>query len=640
MIDEKFTLENMPPKGHPQVAAFAENLFQIAKKEKERLRKADDFLANYSLYRGRTPAGRLNLKTSSPVNLYFSNVERTIANITAREPVGECVDMDGTGDGSEKVLSQALLKWWKETNQQRKTRTSARTMEIYGLTIEKPVWLKDQHRPDILITDPYSFFPAPGNWSNISEEAPYICYAYLDYTDKTEKEYGVTGILQDDAYDLLGAVREEYQPNSGVSHIGNYEDALIPSRTKYEESDKKVERCLILEVWVRDKRIKTVTNDTPVTDESGMQAMNESGDPLFERITTKMPVYSDSIRKITITQARGDAKTKDQSGFMVLDDSANPNINPALETELASTTYPWGRLPVFTANSYQDLVSIWGFSAAEQVGDLITKINRIISKLINYVTNVMAPPLIVQQHCGISRSQIEENMLKGGRLVLMPTTPNARIEFMQIPNLPSTFFQVLDLITRFFDRVYTIEDADRGSAPKGVIAASAIIALQERNQILMQAKTSSIDFLAEQRSRWYIGLLQNLGTKTETVKVADEPIPYKGVNFAGRKFSYVIEAGSTTPKTSLAVQEMAVKLYELAAIDRQALLESLNFPGWQEIVERAGESQLDQALKILTDAGLDEEQAIQLKQYLMRPGQNKEKEKETKTAKVETSEVR
>jgi hypothetical protein len=270
-------------------------------------------------------------------------------------------------------------------------------------------------------------------------------------------------------------------------------------------------------------------------------------------------------------------------------------------------------------NSYKDLISIWGFSAAEQVGDLISKINKIVKRLISYTLNVMTPPLIVQQHCGITRDMVESELSKDGRLVLMPNTPNARIEFMQIPNLPATFFQVLDVVIKLFDRVYQIEDADRGQAPGGVIAASAIVALQERNQVLMQAKTTAIDFLAEQRSRWAIGLWQNFGTSAELVEVNEEPTEFVGSRYAGRGFTYVVESGSTTPRTSLQVQEMAVNLYKLGAIDRRALLEPINFPDWLQIIERMGENDLDHALQVLIDAGLPEEQAIQLKQFLIQP---------------------
>jgi hypothetical protein len=225
----------------------------------------------------------------------------------------------------------------------------------------------------------------------------------------------------------------------------------------------------------------------------------------------------------------------------------------------------------------------------------------------------MAPPLIIQKHCGITQADIESNLAKSGRMILMPTVPNARIEFMQIPNLPETFFRVLDLIVRFFDRVYQIEEADRGEAPRGVIAASAIAALQERNQVLMQTKTTSIDSLVEQRSRWAIGLYQNFGTTEDTVSVNGTTEVFQGIAFAGRKYGYVVEAGSTTPRTNLQIQEMAMGLAEKNFIDRRALLEVLNFPNWKEIVERLGENQLDQALNILVQAGMPIEMAQQLK---------------------------
>ena len=623
-IDPKWTLSSIPPKGHKDVAAFAHSLFDIAKMEKERLGKPGDFLSNYALYRGKQSTGNNTLVKAAhtPVNLYFANIERTVSNITARQPVGEVVDLDGIKDDAQDMLSVKLLKWWKDTSQQAKTRATARTMEIYGITVEKPYWAKDLSDPNIMLTDPFAFFPAPGNWDDMSTEPPYVCFAYLDFVDKTEKEFSVSGVAQDDAYQLLGTEREKYKADNYTSaqqRIGNYEDPMYKvGKNDNAASDQKIERCLIIEVWVRDKRIKNVTEEMPVLDDADAPLVDDQGRHVMEVVTRKEPVYPDGIRKITITQRKGDKKAKKtESPFMVLDDCANPNINPNLEVELAQNTHPWGRIPVYTANSYRDLISPWGFAAAEQVGDLIIKINLIVSKLVAYVLNVMTPPLIIQKHCGISRAMIESSLKNSGRLVLMPTTPNARIEFMEIPNLPSTFFQVLDLIIKLFDRVSQIEDADRGEAPNRVVAASAIVALQERNQEVRQSKTTSIESLVEQRSRWAIGLWQNFGTKSELVEVGGEPQKFVGTQFAYRKFSYVVESGSTTPRTSLQIQEMAQKLFELKAIDQEALLEALNFPGWKEIIKRAQMSMFDQIIEILLEMGMPEEQAMQLQEMLM-----------------------
>lgn len=625
-MDKKWNLSNLPPKNNKDVAEFANNLFDIANQEKIRLGKNEDFLSYHSLYMGKT-GGPENVQPGLiPVNLYMANVERTVAVITARKPVGVVEDLDGTkDDGCEDILSAKLQKWWINTGQQEKLRATAQAMEIYGFVSEKPAWDKNLSQPTIALNDPFAFFPAPGLYEDLDTDMPFMCYVYLRYVSEVEKEFGVKDIVPDEAYDLLGTVREEFK-GSGYGPIdqsltGTYDDPYTKkSGTESGSVDKKLERCLVKEIWVRDRSTKKVSEEHPVINpETGMPEMDENGQMIIQKITKTVAVYPDGIRKITIAET--DNKGKNKSGYVVLDDSANPNINPALPVEVASTTHPWGRFPCYYTNSYRDQVSMWGFPAAVQTGDLIVKINQIISKLVNYVVGVMSPPLIVQRNCGITQEEIATQLEKTGRLLLMPTTPNARIEFMQIPNLPSTFFDVLNTLVGFFDRVYAIEDADRGQAPSGVIAASAIAALQERNQVLIQAKTTSVERLAEHRSRWCLGLYTNFGTSAETVDVAGEPQEFIGTRFAGRKFGYVVESGSIVHKTDLTIQEQSMELYQMGVIDRQALLETLNYPGWKEIVERSGEGQLDQALQILIAAGMPEEGAMQLKQYLMQPGQ-------------------
>ena len=156
-MDEKWNLSLIPPMKHKDVAEFAANLFEIARVERDRLKKPEDWEESFNLYSGMDKQKRKML-----VNLYFSNIERTVSNITARTPSGEVVDMDGRQDESEKVLTAALKKWWQETNQQKLNKDSARQMEINGIVIHHPGWEKDKERVFISLTDPYSFFPAPG----------------------------------------------------------------------------------------------------------------------------------------------------------------------------------------------------------------------------------------------------------------------------------------------------------------------------------------------------------------------------------------------------------------------------------------------------------------------------------------------
>lgn len=633
MISDEWTLKNLPPKNHEDVGEFVSLLFEAAKAERERLNVTNRFLANYALYRGKSnsqpQSGRKGFVGQSrgitTVNLFFSNVERTVQNITSRNPTGEVVDMDGFEDDAQNILSMELKKWWKDTNQQQLTKISAKTMEIYGIVPEKPSWDKNSKSPAIDCLDPFAFFPCPGNWEGdeINTKCPYICYAYLDFVAEVEGESwpdhpnGVKDIRANEAYDLMGGIREKYNQvsKSNSSSIGNYADPMTV-RTSSDSSspqEKKLERCLIIELWCRDSRTKTIDTEEPLFDEIGNLVLDENQVPQIKVTSITTPVYRDGVRKITFTQSTA---KDNKSGWEILDDCENPNINPELETEKAINTYPWGRLPCYYVCSYKDGVSIWGFSAAEMVSDLLIKINLIISKLIAYTINVMAPPLIVQQHCGITREMIESSIQKAGRLILMPSTPNARIEFLTIPNLPETFFRVFDLLIRMFDRTYQIENADRGVQPTGVIAASAIVALQEKNMVLMQAKTNAVDTLVENRSRWAIGLWQNHGTAEDLVDIAGEAKSFIGTNFAGRKFDYVVESGSMTPRTSLQLQEDAKWLYTAKAIGQRGLLEALHWPGWKDEIARTADNQLDQALQVLIDAGLPQQNAVQIKQVL------------------------
>ena len=572
-----YSLENPPPADHPELGKWVWELFEAAYSEKERLGLMDRWVSNYKLFRGNHWGDKKrNSADHISVNLYFANIQRTVANITAKNPVVEVVDLDGIEDEADQVLSAKMRKYWHESEQQAILSKTCLNNEIYGITVEKHGWTSSKKQPFSVVIDPYSFFPAP-NCPADMQDAPYIIHAYSMDVDKIESIFGAEEVNADDVRTILGRNdREEVSPNAvmtdrntGIVHdqykrttaMGN-EDR--PGGSKGEG--------LVIECWLRD--------------------------PDTER-------YPDGIRVVSITN-RGD---------LVLADMENPNINLEIPLDATMESYAWGRYPFSKVNSYEDSTSIWGFSAAEQVGDLNKKIDEIVSRMSAYVNRALFPPLIVEKGCGITKSMINN---KPG-LVLMPTRPNARIEFLPVPNLPSNFFDILNVFTGFHDRIYQIEDADRGVQPTGVTAASAIVALQERNAVLIQHKIRGMEFIARERGRWAISALQNFSTEIEQVEVRGIPYQLQGVRLAGRKFNYMVESGSTVARTSIQQQEQAMTLYDKQAIDRQALLETLNFPSWKEIVERVGEGQLDNALQILVQAGLDEQQAFELREYLMEP---------------------
>ena len=591
----EFTLSSPPPADHPDLGKWVWGLFEDSFAEKERLGLMERWKFNYRLFRGNHWGDKARgNKDRITVNLFFANVQRTVANITAKNPVAEVIDLDGAEDNADEVLSMRMKKWWNETEQQALLCRSSQNNEIYGRTIEKAVWDPDRKRFVPVIMDSYSYFPAPGYYAEHGD-IPYEIHAFAVPVHQVEKVFNVTGVVAEDVRTILGQQdRENVRPNMVLTESGVGTVLQQKKDTDLISGTDKGGYALVIECWMQDLTTRKVEAGIEVDEKTGKERV------LYDDVL----IYPDGIRVITICN-RG----------IFLNDMENPNINLELGTDKIRHTFAWGRKPFYSANSYEDSTSNWGFSAAEQTGDLNKKIDEIVSRMANYVNRALYPTLIIEKGCGITRSMINN---KPG-LVLRPTRPNARIEYMQMPNLPSNFFQILDLFINLHDRIYQIEDADRGQAPTGVIAASAIVSLQERNAVLIRHKIRATEYLCRERGRWNISFLQNFSVKLEQIQVGDDTFEFQGVALAGRRFNYVIESDSTIARTSVQDQEQAVGLYKVNGIDRTALLEALNFKDRKQIIERMGETQLDQALQILIQSGLPEDQALSLKQFLLQP---------------------
>lgn len=619
---ETWNLSKMPPGGHLDVGKFAYGLWVISYRERLRLRLEERWFENHRLYRGKhwTILDRLTVRDQwkQTFNLIFANITRTVANITARNPVCEVLSNDGIQDDAGKVLTKKTKDWWNETEQATLISRSALNNEIYGITVEKAFFNAKIKAGDIAILDPFCYYPAPGYYEDMND-CPWHCHAYVMECSSIEAMYGLEWgtVKPDDVYALLGEDREESWITAAGTRIGsmnypgNYADVIHPIDPKNARA-RGIGRAMVIEVWVRDlteveeeievlQQVIDAEGNAVVDEQTGEPAMNM----IKEKIGVKRLKYPGGIRMIKITNR----------GELVLEDTPNPNINPSLPREFAEQTYLWNHFPFYKANSYEDTTSIWGFSAAEQVGDINKKIDETISRIGDWVAKALMPPLVVPLETGIRKDQIKNR----AGLVLQPLTANHGIGYVQVPSLPSNFFEVLKLYLTLFDRIHQIEDADRGDVPDRIVSGAAIYALQERNAVLIRAKIRAMDYLVRQRGRCAISFLQNFGVLPEQIEVDGTMKEFIGNQYAGRGFDFVVESGSTVARTSLQIQEQAVKLWENQAIDRQALLEAINFPGWKAIIERMGETQLDAALGVLVQSGLPVEAAQQLKVFLSQP---------------------
>jgi hypothetical protein len=603
--NNKWSLSNLPPEGNADVGAFFYQLYEDGLRERNRLGIPARFQSYYQLFRGRHTQDALHgvftLKRKSRLSiaLLHANVTRTVANITARAPVAEVSQADGLEDEADQILSEKMRIWNAREEQQVTLAKSVLNMEVYGITIEKAVYDSESLQGKTIPLDPLSVIPAPGYYDTLND-CPYVCHIFQMPIELAEKKYNTEGVEEsDELHDILGLERQEEFVRTGYrSGATNYPGNYVPTSSPAPDQRISIRNALIIEIWIRDTSTEKREIMEVVRDE-------ETGQEVAIMVEKDVLKYPGGIRMVTITN----------NGHLVLTDRRNPNVNKQLPLEVVSNTYLCNTFPFFKANSYEDTSSIWGYPMVEVVGAINLEVDELWSSIINYLKMAMYPPLILPRDTNVDKSAIRYVP----RLVIQPssTATSQGIRWLNMPTPPSWMFEALNQLIGFFDRISQIEDADRGSAPGQVIAASAIEMLQERGAVLVRAKIRAVDYLVRERGRCFISFYQNFGVQQETINTSHGSHYATGIEFIHRKFNYLVESGSTVARTSSQVRQEAVELYQMHAIDRQSLLQQINFPDWQRIVERMGETELQAAIQILVQAGLDQDVARELYNYLI-----------------------
>jgi hypothetical protein len=589
----EFHLAKMPPKDSPHVGKFFGGLYEKSVVERDRLGMPTRWMANYLLSRSKTMStGKIRdmmlggYSASLSLGLIGANIERTVANITARAPVASV--QATTGDESLSAAMSAMVDHWNNSEEQEKTLgMGVKIMETYGTVVEKAVLSVITGKMAPVPLDITAFLPAPGKFHDI-QKMPWCCHQYISDIDIVERDHphaaglltetsGISEVLLTEREDALIS---DNARGGGLSTMAGSTGYSPNHYNSARNTDPGMEnKVLVVEVWVRDSSTKT--------------EQVEGG-----RVQT--PVYPGGIRMVKL------AKTSTAGPYFVLFDGPNPNVNWNLTPEQVSKTFLVNRYPFYESRSYTDTEGFWGYSQAETTGDIAQAIDELWRMVVKYLKLSLLPPVILPKDTGIDKSKFAYIE----RLVLQPNSyqTSLGIRFLEMPVPPSWLFQAIDILVRFFDRTSQIEDVDRGSAPEGIVAASAIQMLQERAAVLMRAKIRAVDGIVRNRGRCFISFLQNFHSEPEVVNVSGTGMPVRGLDFLEAEFAYIVESGSTVIKTEAEERQQAADLFQMGAIDQVALLEAVKFRGWRQVVERMAEAgPLEQAMQILIQAGLPEE---------------------------------
>ena len=634
-----------PPEGHASVGPWVNN--QIARMLSYRKKLGiDDLLThNHELYRGKF----FQLKTKYPqvpVNLIWKTINTLKGNLTDNKPRATIQGRNGSSDLAGNAWQAAYDEWWDLTSQQRILQESVGLSELYGFQVEKMIFNPDLDgglgEIETVLCDSFGILLWPGCVFDIQKspmiahlEAMEIGEIYRRWPDakgKVKSDPNLSLTLGESRKPVRGnRMRPAIRPvGSGQQYPGTFKPIEPDDAWDFGEQD--IPKALVIELWVKDYTMEYVNPLTgkatrkrpkeedllypeiqaqPVPDPmTGQPMIGLDGQPMTIQVPVVKkaePVYQSKypgfIRCIHVTN----------SGKLVLDDLPNPSINPDLPREMTCQSHLWDKFPFNRRLSYSDGLSEYGLCIIEQIEPLVLEISKKVTKIAAHLDVACLPPLILPRGCGIDRRQI--NNLPD-RIWEATAGVSASIRFLQLPTLPQDYGLYIQLLIRLVDMVTGLTDVSEGRKPGGITANSAIRSLQEKAQVVFREKIRNVEVSEVEKGRMFISLAQNWYTRERKLKYfgeqGEQEIEFQGVaeQFQG-EFAFKVETGSTLPTDRWAMQQLYMQLAQSKFIDLPALLEMLNIPKRDEIVQRMMQGPMRQQLMKLQRTQLFDPKLLQ-----------------------------
>ena len=311
-----------------------------------------------------------------------------------------------------------------------------------------------------------------------------------------------------------------------------------------DESDSQEEnQVLILEMWCRD----WTTMDE-----------NEDGEQ-----TLKYP----KGRVITCLPELG----------ILLDDKKNP--------------YKDGKFPFILMKNYDVPFKFWGTGEVEQILSPQMYINELTNQIIDNAKNTANMQWIIDKNSGIGQGKLTN---RPG--LVIRKNPGSEVRRDTPPPMPSYVRETIDVMKADIQDISGVLDSLKGEKQTGVVAASAILALQEASQSRIRLKIKIMESNLTELANMVYSRMQQFWKLDRWVRVTDiEGNPtfrQIGTEVLSNDFDVKVMAGSTMPVNKNAMMDLMIRLAQtnaedgLPMVDRKAILEYLPLSDKKAITER------------------------------------------------------
>lgn len=569
--------EWVPERGNPDVGKKIFMMLSESIKDKINIGLHSKWNRDYELrmnkhWRNKNIA---NVKLTE-ANLLYTHIQRTVNTLTDNNPTFNLAVIGGNQEIDEDIftgLQHAAEHWWLDQEQQDVLETSVLNGETYNIAIEKVIFNPDlefgQGEAETLIIDPFNFGWYPVKLRSLKElqKHPVILHweaipvhdlraKYPKYADQIRPMSDLIKELSDERREINSQSGDKGRTQSMFTSILTVVRELFETDGKTGE---EAEEDLVCEAWVLDHTM--------------VEAQYEDG-----RIVEE-PLYPGFIRMIKVCQG----------GDLVLEDRENPNVNRTIDPNEARKTYLYDKRPFVAVNSVKDTSNAWGMSHdVEQLHKLNIELDKAISQLV-YLKDKAARAKIVNP----KNSGVQDHEFTNESGIIRPTTAEIGqgIRVLDFPALPIDINASITLFKELFMLIGGTFDLDIAQQnTKGALAYKSIAALIERASTMNRGKIRAYGRLIRERGRMYLSHVMNFYTEDRWIPYEDRLGQTQFTKVNGPKMivpaKLTVVTGSTMPISKIQQREEATTLFQLGAIDKQEVLERLEWPNRAEVVKR------------------------------------------------------
>lgn len=406
-----------------------------------------------------------------------------------------------------------------------------------------------------------------------------------------EGEYGNINIKPIDPFNIFPDPLAENIDNSEYIVYATYKNAnqlkqMFPNKASAiegsrinmselvanrDENDSQEEnQVLVLEMWCRD----WTTMDENVKDEQVLKYPKG-------RVITCLPELG-----------------------IILDDKKNP--------------YKDGKFPFVLMKNYDVPFKFWGVGEVEQILSPQIYINELTNQIIDNAKSTANMQWIIDKNSGIGQGKLTN---RPG--LVIRKNPGSEVRRDTPPPMPTYVRETIDVMKADIQDISGVLDSLKGEKQTGVVAASAILALQEASQSRIRLKIKIMESNLSELANMVYSRMQQFWKLDRWVRITDiegNPLFREiGQRVLQNNYDLKVQAGSTMPVNKNAMMDLMIRLAQtnaedgLPVVDRKAILEYLPVGDKKAITDRFAELQAKQEQQALEQQ--QAEQQLQQQQF-------------------------